>query len=400
MIGVRVGELLRELSEVVGEFDPEAMEPSDSLQAFELFCRIERLGAAGKALCARRVAESQAWYSSGHRSPAHLLASATGSSVGHAVDVLEAAEAMRSLPATEEKFRSGTLTEREAVEVTTAAVLDATSEAELLKLAETESYLELQRAAARVRAAATDDDERHRRAHRRRRFRHWVDVEGSFRFSGSLTPEAGAVLLAGMAPHRQAISRRARDSEAAVAADALVEMARQAGAAHPADPFRPSALIHVRVDHAALVRGHSERGEVCEVPGAGPVTVDWVVSLLSDAVVAALEVDDGQVLKVAHLGRAIPARVMTALIERDRACVVPGCAVDTDLEIDHIDPLADGGRTELANLCRLCRFHHYLKTHHRWRISRRDRRWLWEGPHGPPPDPQAPQPELAAAAGG
>ena len=100
-----------------------------------------------------------------------------------------------------------------------------------------------------MRAAATDDDERQRRAHRRRHFRHWVDVEGSFRFSGSLTPEAGAVLLAGLEPHRQAISRRAaesdkgrrrrRDCDAAVAADALVEMARAAAGSSRTIPCGP-----------------------------------------------------------------------------------------------------------------------------------------------------------------
>ena len=185
----------------------------------------------------------------------------------------------------------------------------------------------------------------------------------------------------------------------AVAADALVEMARGASRGQPADPLRPTpaALIHLRVDAAAWERGHTERGEVCEVPGVGPVTVAWARSLLPDAVVAALLVEDGEVLKVAHLGRVIPAKVRTALVERDRTCVVPGCSVDTDLEIDHIRPRAAGGWTELANLCRLCHFHHYLKTHHGWRISRAGRRWLWEGPHGPPPDPNARQPELTAA---
>ena len=169
----------------------------------------------------------------------------------------------------------------------------------------------------------------------------------------------------------------------------------------PGDPLRPTpaAVVHVRVDHAALERGHTRRGEVCEVPGVGPVTVAWVHSLLPDAVVAALLVADGEVLKVAHLGRLIPAKVRTALAERDRTCVVPGCAVDCDLEIDHIKPVVAGGRSEMANLCRLCHFHHYLKTHHGWRISRAGKRWLWEGPHGPPPDPNARQPELAAAGG-
>ena len=411
MIGCAVGELLAGMEKMLKALDPEALSGPESLELFSAFHRIERLAAAGKALCARQMAASQAWYSSGHRSPCHLMAEVTGSSVRHALDLLDAAEAMRSLPATEAKFRAGSLTERQAIEVASAAVVDPESEAELLERAEVDSFIELRQAAARVRAAATDEDERHRRAHRRRNFRHWVDVEGSFRFSGSLTPDAGAVLMAAMEPHRQALSRRAaesdkgkrprRDSDAAVAADALVEMARCSAGSAPGDPLRPTpaAVVHIRVDAAAMERGHTERGEVCEVPGVGPVTVAWAQSLLPDAVVAALLVEDGEVLKVAHLGRLIPAKVRTALVERDRTCVVPGCAVDCDLEIDHIKPIAAGGRTELANLCRLCHFHHYLKTHHGWRISRGGKRWLWEGPHGPPPDPNARQPELAAAGG-
>ena len=312
---------------------------AQSLELFAAFPRIERLGAAGKALCARQMAASQAWFSTGHRSPCHLMAEATGASVRHAVDLLEAAEAMRRLPATEDRFRSGALTERQAIEVATAAVADPSSEAELLELAEAESFPELQRAAARVRAAATDDDERHRRAHRRRHLRHWVDLEGSFRFSGSLTPEAGAIAAGrpssptarpspdGRPKSDGAGAPSGGTADAAVAADALVEMARAATASQPADPCGPpSAMIHVRVDHAAL-GGDTPSGARCarcrgwdRSPWAGSracwPTPSW----------RPCEVDDGEVLKVAHLGRGIPARVRTALVERDRACVVPGCA--------------------------------------------------------------------------
>ena len=160
--------------------------------------------------------------------------------------------------------------------------------------------------------------------------------------------------MAGLEPHRQAMSRRAaesdkgrrrrRDSDAAVAADALVEMARSARRLQPADPLRPTptALVHVRVDHAAIERGHTESGEVCEAPGVGPVTVAGVQSLVPDAVVAALLVEDGEVLKVAHLGRVIPAKVRTALVERDRAAWCRASA-DPDLEIDHNYPIPPAG---------------------------------------------------------
>ena len=49
---------------------------------------------------------------------------------------------------------------------------------------------------------------------------------------------------------------------------------------------------------------------------------------------------------------------------RDRTCRHPGCrrpAAWTDL--DHVHAHADGGSTDCANLCCLCRRHHRLKTH-------------------------------------
>jgi hypothetical protein len=48
---------------------------------------------------------------------------------------------------------------------------------------------------------------------------------------------------------------------------------------------------------------------------------------------------------------------------RDRTCRHPGCrsrAVWADL--DHVLPHGEGGATDCANLCCLCRRHHRLKT--------------------------------------
>src|SRR5205814_5984393 len=72
-------------------------------------------------------------------------------------------------------------------------------------------------------------------------------------------------------------------------------------------------------------------------------------------------------------------------------CVVPGCHTRDGLEIDHIVPFAEGGATCLANLCRLCRWHHYLKTHQGCRVTGGPGDWRWELPephgHSPPDDP-------------
>jgi len=89
------------------------------------------------------------------------------------------------------------------------------------------------------------------------------------------------------------------------------------------------------------------------------------------------------VTAVAHLGRTIPARLRTALEARDPTCVVPGCDVRQGLEIDHRVPFAQGGPSTMHNLARLCRWHHYLKSHHRYRLGGAPGRWTWTGPDPP-----------------
>jgi hypothetical protein len=49
---------------------------------------------------------------------------------------------------------------------------------------------------------------------------------------------------------------------------------------------------------------------------------------------------------------------------RDRACRHPGCRRPARwTDADHVQAHADGGETDCANLCSLCRRHHRLKTH-------------------------------------
>jgi 5-methylcytosine-specific restriction endonuclease McrA len=129
-----------------------------------------------------------------------------------------------------------------------------------------------------------------------------------------------------------------------------------------------------------LLRGHLEPGEICEIPGIGPIPVDVARRLAADSILNVLVTDGVDVTSVAHAGRTIPAAIRTALLERDPHCVVPGCDVREGLEIDHVLPFTDGGPTSLANLARLCHWHHYLKTHQRYRLLQVKDGWEWQSP--------------------
>jgi len=179
-----------------------------------------------------------------------------------------------------------------------------------------------------------------------------------------------------------------REPADAYAADALVAMAEAAGApgADNKGNSGPRAMVHVRIDHAALLRGHTQAGEVCEVPGVGPIPVATARAWAADAVLKALVTKGVDVVAVAHAGRSVTAAQRSALEERDRTCVVAGCTTSTGLEIDHVDGWALTRTTTLERLARLCRWHHHLKTYCGYRLEGCAGNWVLVAPEHPPDD--------------
>lgn len=174
-----------------------------------------------------------------------------------------------------------------------------------------------------------------------------------------------------------------RESSGAYAADALVDLVTRSSADPKNRSGTSSAVVHVRVDAAALRRGYVEGGEVCEIAGVGPVAVATARALLPEAFLKVVIVDAVDVISVSHLGRHVSAHVRTAIEERDPTCVVPGCDVAMGLEIDHWQTdYGDDGPTALFNLARLCHFHHNMKSYRGFSLGGGPGKWVWQ----PPPD--------------
>jgi 5-methylcytosine-specific restriction endonuclease McrA len=363
-------QVLGELDQICRQLNPPALDGRQAAAAFADAARAERLCAAIKSRLARRVEETKVWRATGHRSAAHWVAEATGETVGSAARALETARALDALPATEEAFRSGELSMTQAAEITSAAEADPSAESALLETAAETSVKGLRDQCREVRAGAEADDMAWaRRLHVNRRAHEWTDPDGMYRMEARLPPDAGARFSSAWKAHTDRIfcdARRAgrRELRGAYAADALVALASEG-------PCKP-VEVRVTVDSAALARGHTERGERCDVAGIGPAPVTVARSLLDDASVTVMTKTGDDVTSVSRPTRTIPAKLRRALESRYPTCAVGSCANDQFLEIDHVVPLEHHGRTELANLWRLCSHHHRLKTYEGWKAVGRN----------------------------
>jgi hypothetical protein len=389
-----------DLRRALDGLDPARLTGGDALALLEAFTTIEKLAAGGRLLVAPRVEATNVWRRDGHRSAAAHLAETSGTPLGSAIDTLEAGRRLGSMPATDAAVREGRLSEAQVKEIAGADAARPGAEAELVDVAEHQALSVLKLRCRRVRAESRGHGDAYRAIHRSRSLRSWTEPGGAVRFDARLTPDQGARLLAAVKREadrraREASRAGSRESRRALEADAVVALAcRGDGRTRSGGGERgessggestPTAVVSVRVDHDALLRGHVEAGEVCEIPGVGPIPVEVARQLAVDSYLSVLVTRGVDVTTVAHAGRTVPTALRRALAERDPACVVPGCAARDDLEIDHVRPYHEGGRTSLDNLARLCPWHHYLKTHRRFTLVRTGDGWDFRPPPGPDP---------------
>ena len=378
------------LREIVADLEPSSLRAEDAKVLVKWFSQMEKLSAAGKALCARRVADTGSYLTDGFKTPGSWLAAQTGENVGGAINLLQAAEEMAALPEVEDAFRAGELSAAQAEQVAGAATVDPSAERELLEAAKQKNLKGLKRRCEQLKAekrSKEDEAARYERVRRSRYVRHWTDSDGAVRLEAKLTPDDGAKLLASLQAETERIfgdARRSglREFPEAYSADALVALVTR-DSAGPASSAGPKVVVQLRVDLEALRRGSTEAGELCEIVGVGPVSVATAKGLLGDSLLKLVIAKGTEVATVCTLGRTIPAALRTAIETRDPKCVVPGCESTHRLEIDHrVIPFVEGGPTALWNLARLCLFHHRLKTHRGYRLEGAPGSWVWIHPDG------------------
>ena len=356
--------LLERLLELNGSVDVDALPPNEATELCLVFATIERAAGGMKTKLARRVEESDAWRTAGHKTVADALAAATGTTAQDAKQMLETSRNVASLPATANAMCAGVLSPQKADAIVSAASADPSKEADLLATAD-QSLREVRDECMRVRVAK-HGDALYERVRRERRASTYTDAETAWNLHARGPADKGAEIARTLDDITDEIFKNkyamgAREPREAYAFDALVEMARRArtgeGAKSSAKP-----LCIMRLDWGAFLRGWVEDDEVCEIAGVGPVPVSVARRLLGDAVLKLVITKGVDVLNVTHLGRAATVAQRTALLWTSPKCEVAGCNRTHRLEIDHRVEWAKTRHTRLDELQRLCEHHHGLKT--------------------------------------
>lgn len=178
---------------------------------------------------------------------------------------------------------------------------------------------------------------------------------------------------------RQARQRRA---------DALTHVVQVAlGVEGPNRGERPRVVVHVTPEQLLAAQAGGSDDDLPgvglpEVEGAGPIPVWAARRLACDAVVQRLVSSPTEApLELGRTQRLASLTQRRALAARDGGCVVPGCTAPPQVcDAHHVEHWADGGPTDVANMCLLCPAHHTAVHAGTWGVSVDDEGQVWVTP--------------------
>jgi hypothetical protein len=380
-VPVSLLEVISSLRSLIGSVEVELYSGEDCAVLAEELARTEKSCSGLRLLLAERAVSCNSHLARGFPSGVAWLAQIDGSTTHQARQGLSTAALLSRLPATRAALLAGEVSSSQAGEIARTEETMPGAECELLDSAKKCDLSHLREAARRYVLERCDPASLHKEQMRSRSFRHHRNRIGMICFEGALPPESGLPFVRRIdeeAQRRYQKARREGRAEAfeAHAADALLSLCTGEGrATRP----RQTELVIV-CDLRAYRRGHGHPGEVCHTIGGGPLPVGLARELAKDAFLKAVLHDGVTIHTVSHHGRYLKAELRTALelgpVPKFTGEECAECQRTYGLERDHIDPVANNGRTEYSNLEPLCWNHHQQKTE-------RDRKAGLLGPHPP-----------------
>lgn len=351
MEAARIEAAVEALEAELRSLDTDLVDPGRARRLLTLFARGERVCAGATALLARRVGDPR------------VVARESGTSVGKARSIVGLSQRLDDTPALSDAVRRGEVSLDQATEIAKAETAAPGCAASLVDVAGREPFHVLREHA---RSAVLEDQrvglgERQRRA---RRAAHRVTDLGLIHIEADLEPHVGAPIV----DRLESEARRLASSDGAASQEQRLADAFAARFAGDARGAAGKPEVVVVVSHEVIARGWTDvqTGEVCRIPGIGPIDPAVAREIASDAFLSGVFYDGKDLRHVRRWTRSIPVEVRLALrlgepptFDGPR-CV--DCGNRHRLEFDHDRPISEGGPTALANLPVRCEPCHENKT--------------------------------------
>ena len=331
------------LEKANADLQPELLASGDARRLLERYARAEKLAAYGKAALARKVDD------------AAEVARVTGTSLGRAKETVNTGQVLRESPVLDDALKHGEVSLDQASEIAKAEASAPGAAKELVEVARKEAFHVLKEKARKAKLEAEQHQEL-----------------GMVHVHLALQPHVGTPIVARAEAEAARLARAAKKAGGGKAAEPFEAYLADAYAAMLAGssvkPRSKRPELVVLVSHEVATRGWKDvcQGEVCKIPGVGPVPPQVAREIAQDAFLSGVFFDGKDLRQIKRWSRSIPIDVATALELGDPpefdgvACVDCGNRFRT--EFDHVHPRVAHGPSSNGNLKPRCWSCHQEKT--------------------------------------
>ena len=349
------------LEKANANLEPELLVAADARELLEAYARTQRLAAFGLAALARKLDDVSE------------IARVTGTSVGKARATVATGQALSSADELNQALKRGDVSLDQAAEIASAEASCPGAAGELLSVAQSESFHVLRDKARKAKLEAEQHKGLAERQHQARKARSHSDELGMVHIHMELEPHVGAPIVARAEAEAQRLARKAKAADLKEPfechlADAYAALLSGSGKGRAK---RPELVI--LVSHEVAKRGWIDvkEGELCKIPGLGPVAPHVAKEIAQDAFLNGVFFDGKDLRHFKRWSRDISVEVRVALELGEPpdfdGVVCTDCGNRFRTEFDHVQPRVAGGPGSTGNLKPRCYGCHQAKT-------KRDRR--------------------------
>ena len=349
-------EAIRQIEKSNIDLEPEVMDAPAVQELLSRYAKAKKLVSYGETILAAKL------------DAAAEVARTTGVSLGKAKAAVDTGNSLKSADEVREAFKSGEISVDQASEIATAENASPGSSTELLKLAQDESFQTLREQSRKVVLEAEQHRGLAERQHQARRARSYRDELGMIAINLLLEPHVGVPIVNRAEAEAGRRFRSAqKDGRQEPFERCLADAYAGLLSTGTTVPTRKPELV-VLVSHEITQRGWKDvrEGEVCKIPGVGPISAETARGIASDAFLSGLFYDGIDLRHFRRWTRNTPLEVLLALQLGEPPqfdgvkCVV--CGRRFRNEKDHSAPHVAGGFASTTNLKWLCYGCHQNKT--------------------------------------